>query len=215
MMPIRKEAGAGFIELLISLAIASIASVAVLSLIASFYQNGYTISNVSDRTNDAALVDTIAAHFLTQANYQGGVTALTLSAPTLQQGNNAPNDGVTIQWVPFGSESICTGTLVDQTEYVQNEGGAEPLNGMAWVETGPSPCQDGTAFFPINNQWGFSITNGGVSPSSPTISALSNCPGNQQGVVLSNTYQFRINTTNIYKHGGTQQDITICMPNVQ
>ncbi len=214
MLPIHKESGASFIELLVGLVIVAIASVGVFTLLQGFYKNGYTISNVSDRANDGALVDAITTHFLTQANFQGGPVALTLSVPTLQQGQNAPNDGVTIQWVPAGSSTICTGTLVDRTEYVQNGTGAEPIEGMVWVESGAAPCRSGTAFFPMNNQWGFSITRGGVSPISPTIPDLSGCPGDQQGVVLSNTYQFRINTTDIYAHGGTPQEVTVCMPNV-
>ncbi len=223
MMLIRNnsESGLGLIDTLIGMLIAAIASIGIFYLLVGLYRNALTIDNVSNRANDASQIALLASHFLTQANYQSGnPTALTLSSPTIQQGQYAPNDGVTIQWVPAGSSSVCTGTLVDKTEYVQNGNGAEPIQGIAWVETGNSPCHDGTAFFPTNNQWGFTGTQGvvgGVSTTSgvsPTIPNLSGCPGQQQGIVLSNTYAFRIGTNNIYGHGGTAQQVVVCMPNV-
>ncbi len=223
MTPIRNKAeqGLGLIDTLIGMLIAAIASVGIFYLLASFYRDGLTVDNVSNRANDASQIAMLAAHFLTQANYQSGSpTALTLSPPTIQQGRYASNDGVTIQWVPAGSTSVCTGTLVDRTEYVQNGNGAEPIQGIAWVETGNTPCQDGSAFFPTNNQWGFSGTqgvSGGVATTpgvSPVLSNLPGCPGQQQGMILSNTYAFRLGTTNPYAHGGTPQQVVVCMPNV-
>lgn len=213
--------GYTLLELLISTAMAGILVSGFLYLLFGFYENGQNLSQIANRSNNQALVSVIASRFLTQAGYIGSPTAATLSPPVVQSGAtpSSYDDGVTIQWVDDVGD-VCTGTLVDQTQYEQNQNysTAEPINGLTWVVTGAASCRPGTAFFPVNNQWGFSVTQDGVhGPNQPYWNNLAGCPNQEQGIVLTNNYAYQIGGASQYQHFGNTvqtQQVYVCTPNV-
>ncbi len=203
---IKKESGLTLIELLISMAISALLVVAVLSLFTGFFQTGSQLSNLDKRIANAAEVQTMADHFLRQANFQGEPsTAVTLSPPQIQNTQYTPNVGLAIQWQPVlpsdvAGPVVCEGTLVDKTLYVAQ---GVQVQGMEWTASqvaGPTNsqnvCQAGMAFFPLNNDWAFTLVNRPGCPN-PTV--------NPNAVILTNNYNGNY---------GNTQVITVCLPNL-
>jgi len=203
----KQEAGLTLTELLVALAISAILVVAVLSLFFGFFQGGSQLSELDKRIANAAEVQTIADHFLRQANFQGEPnTAVTLSAPQIQNTQYTQNVGLAIQWQPVlpsnvSGPVVCEGTLVDKTLY-----GAQgvQVQGMEWTAsqvTGPTNSQNvcgaGTSFFPVNNDWAFTLVNRSGCPN-PNV--------NPNAVILTNNYNGNY---------GNVQVVTVCLPNLQ
>ncbi len=203
----KKENGFSLIETLIALVIAGIISIAVFSVFGNFFQQGSSLSALDQRIGNAAQVQVIADHFLTKADYDGQATAVTLSEPTIQNKNGVPNVGLAIQWQPVlaSTESapvVCEGVLVDKSI---PEGNGITTQGLEWSameiegSATANPCGTGTAFFPTNNHWAFTLTN------------QENCPNpktNPNAILLTSNYAYGSQGTD------TTQVISICLPNL-
>ena len=208
------DLGFTLIELMISMTIVSIISIAVLTLMAAFYADGQETSDLSRRIANAASMESIGDHFLARSDYNAQPVSATLSVPAIQ----GKNTGITIQWMPYvptattvSSPVICTGTLTDKTVSPAPSQGATPgvqTNGVEWsaqTAYGTSGyCGGGTAFFPANNQWGFTLVQRQGCPN-PTH--------DQNAVVITSNYAY--GTTKLQGISGTPntQVVTVCLPN--
>lgn len=208
MQPIKQsESGYTLVELLVSMAITMILGVAVLIFFSGFYADGQEASALARRITNTDIMESVGNHFLARANYNGQPIAATLSVPAII--NN--NEGVSIQWMPYVAATsstpvICTGTLVDKTLY---QAPGVQVNGVEWVAGtaagSPGYCGSGSAFFPTNNQWKF------------TLVQRSGCPNPTQSPnALSITSIYDYGTTKLAGISGSPktQVVTVCLPNL-
>lgn len=201
------ETGYTLVELLVSMAITMMISVAVLTFFSNFYANGQEASALARRISNTAVMESIGNHFLARANYNGQSVAATLSVPVIVQNG----EGVNIQWMPYvaGTSStpvICTGTLVDRTIY---QAPGVQVNGVVWVAStvigAHGYCGSGTAFFPTNNQWGF------------TLVQRSGCPNptqNPNALLITSNYDYGTTKLSGISGSPNTQVVTVCLPNL-
>lgn len=217
--PSLNEAGLSLVETLISTVIALLMGVAMFSGIAAYFKDGQVLDEMGDHANNATQMRMVTPLLLDQASYVGTPTTATVSSPWLIPNPYASGsyEGVNIQWIPYaasGGVSLCTGTLVDHTSYLQNggPGQSEPINGIEWNVTASvisgvtqtqanQACGVGRAYFPANNQWGF---YGPVQEPG--------CPGHQQALIISNIYQYHL-TASDYSTA-SEEGMIACLPNV-
>lgn len=203
------SAGFSLVEFLIASLIAAFIGMAALRILSGFFQNGAEFNALAQRTMNADATTQIANHLLAQAGYVGPSVAETTSSPQIVD-QYGYAEGVTIQWWPYVGSATpveCTGTLVDHSLYPL---GSTAVNGLLWTvntsstaATASVACPVGQAFFPVGNQWGFTLTT-----------AYPGCPNQQQAVLLTNNYAYGANQQTDQAHGATVQEVAVCLPNV-
>ncbi len=195
--------GLTLIELMISMAISVILGIAVLTIFTEFYRNGAETSDLDQRIGNAAVMQSVATHFLTRAGFpfSGAPTVSTLPVVT-QPG------GLTIQW-NTPSLALCDGTLQDTSLSMAN---GVQVSGVEWTAKtmagSAGSCGDGTAFFPIDDHWQFALVYALGCQNSPVVQ-----PPNPNAVAITSSYAYGMNNQPGVSGTPNTQTVTVCLPN--